>query len=54
MMTSETLTNDFNEISICFKVIFECMNGSVVLGVSFTQYYNVQDSLRKQKFKKNY
>lgn len=49
MATSEILTNDFNKISICFKVIFECMNGDIILGVSFTEYYNVQNSLKKTK-----
>lgn len=52
MVTSKILTNDFYKISICFKVIFECMNGSIVLGVPFTEYYNVQDALKKKKNKK--
>jgi hypothetical protein len=48
MLTSKILTNDFNKVSICLKVIFECMDGNIILGVSFTEDYNVQDSLKKQ------
>lgn len=48
MWTSKILTNDFNKIRICFKVIFECVDGNITLGVSFTEDYNVQDPLQKQ------